>query len=77
MKADRITLKKRANAAPKKPKLPQPPPRSSQGYQSSQSNTQADEFDTELTLQDFVMSSERFNPRDVQELAEGKRVILL
>jgi SWI/SNF-related matrix-associated actin-dependent regulator of chromatin subfamily A3 len=73
MKADRLPLKKRGAAAPKKPVQPVAPTRKNQRYQSSQnsqpSSSQAAP-EPELDLQHFVEHSERFRPRDVEKLVE-------
>jgi SWI/SNF-related matrix-associated actin-dependent regulator of chromatin subfamily A3 len=71
MKADRLPLKKRDHAAPKKPAKGVPPPKKQMGFMSSQSGTSSSQPEIpELSIQDFVTSSERFRPRDVQEIVE-------
>jgi SWI/SNF-related matrix-associated actin-dependent regulator of chromatin subfamily A3 len=78
MKADRLPLKKQGYATPKKPTKPiQPSSRKKLGFQSSQpsgsqTSSQAEpEPMPELSIQDFVQNSERFRPRDVQEIVEA------
>ena len=72
MKADRLPLKKRDHAAPKKPVRAVAPSRKPMGFQSSQSQPGSSQPEPmpELSIQDFVASSERFRPRDVQEIVE-------
>jgi SWI/SNF-related matrix-associated actin-dependent regulator of chromatin subfamily A3 len=74
MKADKIPLRKGAKAtAPKKLTKEVAPSRKHMGLQSSQSSSSQAQpiLDPELSLQDFIRSSERFKPRDVQELVEA------
>lgn len=72
MKADRLPLKKRNHAAPKNPTQLSIPARKQMGFQSSQSRSSSSQPEPipELSIQDFVASSERFRPRDVQEIVE-------
>lgn len=71
MKSDRLPIKKRSHAAPKKPSQTVAPPRKQMGYMSSQSQASSSQPEVpELSIQDFVTSSERFRPRDVQEIVE-------
>jgi SWI/SNF-related matrix-associated actin-dependent regulator of chromatin subfamily A3 len=72
MKAERLPLKKRDHAAPKKPTQAVAPPRKQMGFQSSQSQPRSSQPEPipELSIQDFVASSERFRLRDVQKIVE-------
>jgi SWI/SNF-related matrix-associated actin-dependent regulator of chromatin subfamily A3 len=74
LKADRVPLKKRAVAAPKAAKAPvEPSSRKKLGYKSSQgSSSQPDPAipQPEMDLSHFVAHSERFNPREVDKMAE-------
>lgn len=74
MKADKLPLKKRGAAAPKKPAQPVAPPRKNMGYQSSQSSqlssSQA-EPEPELGIEHFIENSEHFRPRDVEKIVEA------
>jgi SWI/SNF-related matrix-associated actin-dependent regulator of chromatin subfamily A3 len=76
MKSDRVPLKKRNVAAPKKPVQKLPPPRMQTGYHgssqasSSQASSQP-ESAIELSIRDFVDSSERFNPREAAKIVEA------
>jgi len=70
MKPDRLPLKARNAAAPKKPVKQVEPPRRPMGFQNLQSSSSQPEPILELSIQDFVASSERFTPRDVQEIVE-------
>ena len=73
MKADRLPLKSRKQMAPKKPAQQYASTPSSQGLKSSQSygSSSQQEVVSELSIQDFVASSEPFRPRDVQEIVEA------
>lgn len=72
LKSDKIPLKKRSQAAPKRPTQVIEPPKKKMGYMSSQSQGSSSQPEPvpELSIQDFVASSERFRPRDVQEIVE-------
>jgi len=74
MTADRVPIKKRGIAAPKKtPTQPIPSGRSKMGFQSSQSSDPSSsqlEAMPELDIQHFAQTSERFRPRDVEKLVE-------
>lgn len=73
MKSDRMPFKSRSYAPPKKPTPATAPPRKQTGFQSSQSgvsNSQPASI-PELSVQDFITNSERFRPRDVQEIVEA------
>lgn len=73
MKADRLPLKKRGAAAPKKPTQTVAQPRKNQGYHSSQSSQPSSSQtvpEPEINIQHFVENSERFRPRDVEKLVE-------
>lgn len=70
MKADRLPVKKRDYAAPKRPTQALATHRNPMGFQSSQSSSSQPEPLPELSIQDFVASSEQFRPRDVQEIVE-------
>ncbi|KAI9649722.1 hypothetical protein NHQ30_002303 [Ciborinia camelliae] len=72
--AKRVPLKKRNIAAPKQPKAPVPPPQRTQmGYTSSQgaSSSQPEPVPQPvIDLAHFITNSERFNPREVDKMAE-------
>jgi SWI/SNF-related matrix-associated actin-dependent regulator of chromatin subfamily A3 len=76
LKSDKVPLKKRGAAAPKKPVQNLPPPRKQTGYSgssqpsSSQASSQP-ELIPELSIQDFVQNSERFNPREAAKIVEA------
>ncbi|KAG0653087.1 Sucrose nonfermenting 2 3 [Hyphodiscus hymeniophilus] len=72
MKADRLPLKKRGAAAPKKPIQPVAPPRKSMGYHSSQSSQpSSSQAEPEpVGIQHFVENSERFSPRDAEKIVD-------
>jgi SWI/SNF-related matrix-associated actin-dependent regulator of chromatin subfamily A3 len=72
LKADKLPIKTRAYAAPKKPSHAIPTPRRPQDYTSSQSQASSSQPEPipELSIQDFIASSESFRPRDVQEIVE-------
>jgi SWI/SNF-related matrix-associated actin-dependent regulator of chromatin subfamily A3 len=73
MKADRLPVKKRGVAAPKKPTEPIPTARKQMGFQNSASQplgSQETIPQPELGIQHFVRNSERFRPRDVEKLVE-------
>lgn len=76
LKSDRVPLKKRGAAAPKKPVQNLPPPRKQTGYSGSsqpsgsQGSSQP-ELVPELSIQDFVQNSERFNPREAAKIVEA------
>jgi SWI/SNF-related matrix-associated actin-dependent regulator of chromatin subfamily A3 len=72
MKADKLPLvKKPKESKPKLPKEPQDRQRKELGFHGSQStaSSQAEEI-SGPTLEDLVHGSERFRPRDMQELIE-------
>jgi len=76
MKSDRVPFKKRNVAAPKKPVQNLPPPRKQNAYhgssQASSSQTSSQpEPAIELSIRDFVDSSERFNPREAAKIVEA------
>ncbi|TVY33609.1 DNA repair protein RAD5A [Lachnellula subtilissima] len=80
MKADRVPLKKRNIAAPKKPVQYLPPPKKQTGYSGSSqpSNSQASsqpmsqpEPAIELSIRDLADNSERFNPREAAKIVEA------
>ena len=81
IKADKLPLKKREAAAPRNPKEPIPTGRKQMGFQSSasQSSSSQEMPQPELGIQNFVMNSERFRPRDVEKLVEewgvGEKVL--
>ncbi|RFU31148.1 hypothetical protein B7463_g5154, partial [Scytalidium lignicola] len=77
MKNDRLGLKKRGIAAPKAAKTAKPilpPTRKKLGYQSNSqpgSSQQEEEIEPpQPSLQDFVLNSEQFRPRDIEEFVE-------
>jgi SWI/SNF-related matrix-associated actin-dependent regulator of chromatin subfamily A3 len=74
LKADRVPLKKRAVAAPKATKTPvEPSTRKKLGYKSSQGSSSQPEpaiSQPEVDISHFVAHSERFNPREVDKMAE-------
>jgi SWI/SNF-related matrix-associated actin-dependent regulator of chromatin subfamily A3 len=72
MKADKLPLVKRPKEPkPKMPKEPQDHKRKKMEFQSSQSagSSQPEEF-LGPSLEDLVHGSERFRPRDIEELVE-------
>ena len=72
MEADRLRLKKRGVAAPRKPIQPVALPRKNMGSQSSQ-NSQFSGSQAEpepVGIQHFVESSERFSPRDAEKIVD-------
>ena len=80
MKADKVPLKKRNIAAPKKPVQYQPPPKKQTGYSGSSqpSNSQTSsqpmsqpEPAIELSIRDLADNSERFNPREAAKIVEA------
>ncbi|KAH8678770.1 putative SWI/SNF-related matrix-associated actin-dependent regulator of chromatin subfamily A member 3-like 1 [Tricladium varicosporioides] len=72
LKHDKIILKKRHHAAPKAPKQPvEPPSRKPLGYTSSQTSSQStSQLEPVLEIRDFIQISERFNPRDAEQMVE-------
>ncbi len=73
MKADRLPIKKRGAAAPKKPAQTVAPPRKAMGYHSSQSSQPSSsqaEPESELDIQHFIENSERFSPRDAEKIVD-------
>jgi SWI/SNF-related matrix-associated actin-dependent regulator of chromatin subfamily A3 len=72
MKADRLPLKKRGAAAPKKPATAVAPPRKNMGYHSSQSSQpSSSQVEPEpVGIQHFVENSERFSPRDAEKIVD-------
>ncbi|KAH8808943.1 SNF2 family N-terminal domain-containing protein [Xylogone sp. PMI_703] len=77
MQSDRLGLKKRGIAAPKNLQSSRsalPPTRKKLGYQSSSQpgSSQQEEEDesSQPSLQDFVLNSEQFRPRDIEEIVE-------
>lgn len=76
MKSDRLPLKKRGVAAPKKPVREHAPPKKQTGYSgSSQASgsqlSSQPEPPVELSIRDFVETSERFNPREAAKIVEA------
>jgi SWI/SNF-related matrix-associated actin-dependent regulator of chromatin subfamily A3 len=74
LKADNLPIKKRGHAAPKPVAKPvEPSSRKKLGFQSSGSMPSMNPAEAvpELSIQDFVQNSERFRPRDVQEIVEA------
>lgn len=73
MKSDRVPIKKQGIAAPKKPQQLVEPPRSSQGYHSSQPSQPSSSQPEvpELGIEHFMQNSERFSPRDAEKLVEA------
>ena len=72
MKSDRVPLKKRGAAAPKRPAQAVAPPRKNMGYHSSQSSQPSSsqaESET-MGIQHFVENSERFSPRDAEKIVD-------
>ncbi|ESZ89846.1 hypothetical protein SBOR_9777 [Sclerotinia borealis F-4128] len=74
LKAKRLSLRKKNVAAPLQPKAPIPPPQRKQmGYTSSQggSSSQPEPVPQPvIDLAHFVANSERFNPREIDKMAE-------
>lgn len=72
LKHDKVPLKKRNHAAPKVPKQPvEPPSRKPLGYTSSQASSQSSsQPEPVLEIRDFIQTSERFNPRDAEQMVE-------
>lgn len=72
IKADKVPLKKRGAAAPKKPVQPVAPPRKNIGYHSSQSSQpSSSQAEPEpVGIQHFVENSERFSPRDAEKIVD-------
>jgi SWI/SNF-related matrix-associated actin-dependent regulator of chromatin subfamily A3 len=72
IKADRLPLKKRGAAAPKKPAQPVAPPRKTMRYHSSQSSqpSSSPAEPEPINIQHFVENSERFSPRDAEKIVD-------
>jgi SWI/SNF-related matrix-associated actin-dependent regulator of chromatin subfamily A3 len=74
MKADKLPIKKSGPQASRNAVKPiEPSHRSKLGFKSSGSTSSVDPGPSlpELSIQDFVQNSERFRPRDVQEIVEA------
>lgn len=76
MKNDKLPLKKRNIAAPKKPVQNVPPPKKNTGYvgssQASSSQLSSPPVpEPELSVRDFVENSECFNPREAAKIIEA------
>ena len=74
MKADGMPIRKcGSKAARNTGKIMEPSTRKNLGFKSSGTTSASDsaERPPELSLQDFVQNSERFRPRDVQEIVEA------
>ena len=75
LKADKVPIKTSATKAPRNGGKPvEPSGRKKLGFTSSGSAAALDPADRppeELSIQDFVQNSERFRPRDVQEIVDA------